>query len=120
MSIDLNTKGARLLAEIGFLGLSRDLPQHAEVVFAALARLRPAEEAGPVGLAMARLAAGDAQGAVRVLSQARPSETVIAFSCLAHAQLGDRAMARELRDELEDMDAPQALRDIAEGALAGS
>lgn len=119
MSIDLNTQGARLLAQIGFLGLSRNLPQHSEVVFAALTRLRPTEEAGPIGLAVARLSAGDAQGATRILAKARQSETVIAFSCLAHAQLGDRATAQELRDELEDMGAPAALRDIADGALAG-
>jgi hypothetical protein len=119
MSIDLNTQGARLLAEIGFLGLSRNLPQHSEVVFAALARLRPGEEAGHIGLAMSRLAAGDAQGAVNVLAQARQSETVVTFACLAHAQLGDREMVQELYDELVDMGAPEALREIAEGALTG-
>jgi hypothetical protein len=120
MSIDLNTQGARLLAEIGFLGLSRGVPQHSEVVFAALTRLRPGEEAGHIGLAMARLAADDAKGAVQVLSRARQSETVIAFACLAHARLGDREMAQELRDELVDMGAPQALREIADGALTGA
>ncbi|WP_163850647.1 hypothetical protein [Pseudooceanicola aestuarii] len=118
MTIELNTEGYKLLAEIGFLGISRGMAQQAEVVFSALHRLRPEEETGPIGLALTHLAANEAQAAVQVLEKARQSDTIIAFRCLAHARLGDRDTARELRDELHETGAAETLTAMADGALA--
>lgn len=119
MAIEIDSDEARLLVEIGFLGLGRGMPEAAEVVFSAISRLRPGQEAGPVGLALVALAQGAPERAVAILRAAPQTEAVLAFRAMAHARLGDRSMARELRDELRDMGADGALVTIAEDAAQG-
>lgn len=119
MAISIQTRAARLLVEIGFLGLSRGLPKHSVIVFSALASLRPDEEAATIGLGMSLLADGDPTRAVAALKTGPQTDSVLAFSCLAHARNGDKPMAAELRDELQDRGAAQDLLDIANNAVNG-
>lgn len=118
MTFDLTTQQARLLAEIGFLGLGRGLAGPAEVVFAALRRLRPHEEVSAIGAALVALAQGAPDRAVAVLRAGPQTEAVLAFRAVAHARLGERAVAAELLDDLESGGAAPELIDIARGALA--
>jgi len=118
MAIGLDTAGARLLAEVGFLGISRGLAGPAEVVFAALGRLRPQDEVAAVGLAMVALAQGAPARAVAALRAAPQSEAVMAFRAVAHARLGERAVAQELLADLESGGAAPELIEIARGAVA--
>lgn len=114
--MELTREEAQLLAELGFVGISRGRNRDAEMVFYALYRMRPKEEAAIVGLAMARLSQGNPAGALAVLTEARQTETVMAFAAVAHGSLGDLASARELAEELDEIGAPEALRAIARSA----
>ena len=118
MTIAIKTEAARLLAEVGFLGLSRGLQTNAEVVFTCLRGLRPDDEAGHIGLALSRLSDNDAAGALETLKAARQTEAVMAFCCLAHMRVGDKAAAQELREELAAMGAAKDLQEIATAAVS--
>lgn len=120
MAVWLDTQAARLLAEIGFLGISRGLIQPSEVVFAALARVRVEDDAPAIGLAMVALAQGAPDRAANVLQHARQSEPVMAFRAIAHAQLGERDIATDLLADLEAGNAPEHLLDIARDAIASA
>jgi hypothetical protein len=117
MAIEIKSEAARLLAEIGFLGLGRGLPAEAGRVFAALRALRPADEAGHVGLALAALAGRDAAGAVAILRQGPQTEAVMAFSCVAFARLGDKAAVAEIHADLLAMGAAAPIIAIAKEAM---
>ena len=120
MAIDVDADEAKLLAEIGFLGIGRGLPGPAQMVFTALAALRPDQEAAPIGLALTALAQGAPDRAAALLRAAPQTEAVLAFRVLALARLGDLALARELRDELAASGADTALKAIADTALDGN
>lgn len=117
MAVTLDTQAARLLAEIGFLGISRGLAEPSEVVFMALRRVRPDDEAPAIGLAMVALAQGAPDRAVAALRHARQSEAVLAFRSMAHAQIGEREIAEDLLAELEVGNAAEHLIEIARDAL---
>lgn len=119
MAIDVDADEAKLLAEIGFLGIGRGMTAPAQVVLAALAALRPDQEAAPIGLALAALAEGAPDRAAALLRRAPQTEPVLAFRALALARMGDLALARELRDELSAAGADAALLEIANSALDG-
>ncbi len=120
MGIEIDGATARLLAEIGFLGISRGLTGPSEVVFAALARLRPQDEVSAIGRALVALAQDAPDRAVAALRAVPQSEAVLAFRCVAHARLGERAEAEELLAELEVGGAPAELVEIGRGALAAA
>lgn len=117
MPIELKADAVRLFAEIGFLGLSRGQPAQAEVIFDMLRSLRPGEEAGAIGAALTALAANRPDAAVKTLKSAEQTPAVMAFAAMAHARLGETAMARALVEDLEAMGADSALLDMARGAL---
>jgi hypothetical protein len=117
MPIELKADAVRLFAEIGFLGLSRGHTGQAETIFDMLRSLRPGEEAGAVGMALTALAADRPDSAIKALKSAQQTATVIAFSALAHARLGEVAAARALVEDLEAMGAEATLLDMAQGAL---
>jgi predicted Zn-dependent protease len=117
MTIELKAEAVRLFAEIGFLGLGRGRTAEAETIFEMLRALRPSEEAGAVGSAMAALAVNRPDSAIKLLKAAEQTPAVMAFSALAHARLGESALARALVEDLEAMGAEPALLDMAQGAL---
>ena len=63
----LEADDARFLTEIGMLAAGRGDVPHADAIFEALRRLRPQRAYPLVGLAVARLNAGQAEEAVRLL-----------------------------------------------------
>ncbi len=67
MLVDSNE--VRLLTEIGFLASARGDTRRAQRIFDALERIRPANAAVYVGLALAYLNRGDADEALRVLDR---------------------------------------------------
>ena len=91
MAIEVSTEEAKLLAEIGFVGIGRDFAGPSKIVFMALGRVRPDEEAAPIGLALVALAQKEPQRAVSVLRDAPQTEAVIAFRAIAYAQVGEIA-----------------------------
>lgn len=66
----LEADDARFLTEIGMLAAGRGNVQHADTIFDALRRLRPERAYPLVGLAVARLNAGRADEAARLLEDA--------------------------------------------------
>lgn len=119
MPIELKAEAVRLFAEIGFLGLGRGHTGQSDVIFDMLCKLRPGEEAGVVGSALTALAAGKPDAAIRVLKAAEQTPAVMAFAAMAHAKLGEAALARALIEDLEAMGADAALLEMAQGALTG-
>lgn len=116
MAIEIDSETARLLTEIGFLGISRGLPAESSAVFAALRLLRPDSEGAAIGAGLAALGRGDAAAAVAHLRDAPQTEPVLAFRCIAHARLGERDVALELRDDLVAMGAGDDLIAITNAA----
>lgn len=69
----LEADDARILAEVGFLAAGRGDVAHADAIFQALRALRPGRAYPWLGLAVARLNAGRADEAVRLLEQGETS-----------------------------------------------
>ncbi|CAB3875898.1 hypothetical protein LMG3328_03034 [Achromobacter ruhlandii] len=69
----LDADDARILAEVGFLAAGRGDVPHADAIFQALRALRPGRAYPWLGLALARLNAGSADEAVRLLEQGEAS-----------------------------------------------
>ena len=96
----LEADDARFLTEIGMLAAGRGDVRHADTIFHALRRLRPERAYPVVGLAVARLNAGRANDAVRLLEDAvlaDPQErAVVRAWCGLALQLAGRS-AESLR-----------------------
>lgn len=116
MTFDIAADDLRLLAEIGFLGIGRGRHAEAAEIFALLRRMRPDQEAGHVGAAVAALAAGHVDQAAQILRAAPQTEAVMAFRALVHDRAGDRRLAAGLIEDLGFMRAGQAAMDIAGSA----
>lgn len=86
----------RLLADIGFIALSAGLDREAEAIFGGVEAARPGQEAGPLGIAMVKMARNDLDGAVAVLRALAPSDAALTYLGLALARRGDEAEARQL------------------------
>lgn len=69
----LDADDARILAEVGFLAAGRGDVAHADAIFQALRALRPGRAYPWLGLVVARLNAGRADEAVRLLEQGEAS-----------------------------------------------
>ena len=119
MTFDIAADDLRLLAEIGFLGIGRGRHAEAAAIFALLRRMRPEQEAGHVGSALAALAAGQVDQAGQILRAAPQTESVIAFRALVHDRAGDRRLAAGLIEDLGFMRAGPAAMEIAGAAMAG-
>ena len=90
----LEADDARLLTEIGMLAAGRGDVQHADTIFNALRRLRPGRAYPLVGLAVARLNAGQADEAVHLLENVAladgPEQGVVRAWCGLALQLAGR------------------------------
>lgn len=113
VAFDIAADDLRLLAEIGFLGIGRGRPAEAEAIFALLRRMRPDQEAGHVGGALAAMSAGRLDQAAQMLRSAPQTESVLAFRALVHERAGDKRMAAGLIEDLGFMRASPAAMDIA-------
>ena len=118
MAITLNAEAVKVFAEIGYLGVSRSAFDEAAVIFDMLQSLRPGEEAGAIGAALAALGRGAPEKAVSALETAEKTPAVMAFLALAYGQFGAKDQAYELVHELAAMDAEADLVKIAREALS--
>ena len=120
-AVPLSSEDARLLAELGFLGVSRGMAREADAVFKALALARPGGEAAAIGRALVLMGAGDARAAAAILRNAPPTDAVAAFTALALARAGEREDAAERLEDVADGSGPvaemarEALRDVDGG-----
>lgn len=92
----LKTEDVRLLADIGILALSAGLDRAAEAIFNGVAAARPAQEAGPLGLAMVQMSRSDLDAAVDILRALAPSDAVLTYLGLALMRRGDIAEASDV------------------------
>lgn len=111
------TDDVRMLADIGFLALSRGLDRHALAIFEGVRALRPAQEAGPLGIAMVQLHRGEVDAAVATLRGLRPSDAALTFLGLALARQGAQGEARALLSEVVTSAPDTPLAAIAREAL---
>lgn len=109
----------RLLAEIGLLGISKDMAQDARPVFECLKALRPEQETGYVGLALAAMAENDAQGAYDILKSAPATDAVSAFKVLALKQSGQDKAARLNAEDLQQSASGSVFAEMAMEAAGG-
>lgn len=119
MTFGVAVDDLRLLAEIGFMGIGRGLPEDAAAVFAFLRAQRPDLEAGHVGGALAELAMGHLSEATEMLRAGPQTESVLAFRALIHGRAGDQGMAAEILSDLGFMRAGSAAMEIAAGTMPG-
>ena len=100
MAVELESKDARALADIGFIALSRGLDRHAAAIFVGLQAARPKEEAGFIGGALVDLARGEVEAALRILRSLPPTDAALTFLGMALIRHGDKAEARDVLGEV--------------------
>lgn len=113
----LHAEEVRLLADIGFMALSAGLFREAEVIFQGVDAARPNGEAGPIGLAMLRMADNDLEQAIAILKSQRRSVAAKAYLGLALARQGDRERARKTLKSVIDRAAESPFAALAEAGL---
>lgn len=119
MSIDAMTSDdVRLLVDIGFIALSAGFNRDAESIFAGVAAARPAQEAGPLGSAMVRMAEGDPAGAAAILRRLPPSDAAQTYLGLALLRLGEVGEARRTLQGVAETAAGTPFGTLAAGTLA--
>ena len=94
--VELKADDVRMLVDLGYIALSRGLPDKAAAIFAGVQAARPAHEAGFIGGALVSLARGEMETAVKTLRSLPPTDTARTFLAMALIQSGDRTAAREI------------------------
>lgn len=92
----LDAEDVRYLVEIGFIALAAGAHAEAEIIFEGVKAARPAQEAGPLGIAMVAMARGDFEAAVRKLRAMPPEPAALTYLGIALARCGERHLARTL------------------------
>jgi hypothetical protein len=92
---------ARLMADVGFMAISRGFDTEALVIFDGLTAARPTQEAGPLGRALVHLLRDEIDEAARLLRALPPSDAALSFLALAKSRSGDKAAARELLENVK-------------------
>ncbi len=99
----IGSQDIRLLAEIGFLALSKGMHAEAEAIFDGIAVVRPDQEVSFIGRGLVALARGDAHAAVAILRQGPKTDAVATYLALALARTGERDAAKEQLEDVADM-----------------
>jgi hypothetical protein len=110
---NIDKEDVQLLADIGLLALSYGKLETAETIFKGVQAARPANEAGPLGLALANLARGDVAAAVETLRKLPPSDPVQLYLGIALLRSGDKRAAEEIFSDLIKTAGGTAYGDIA-------
>ena len=113
----LKAEDVRLLADIGFLALSAGLDLEAQAIFGGVKAARPAQEAGPLGLAMVQMARADLDGAIGLLRALPPSDAALTYLGLALLRRGDTAEASDLFGNVMATAAGTPFAEIAAASL---
>lgn len=100
----------RLLAEIGFVACGARNIRDAQAIFDNLRLLAPHRTYPYIGLAMARMAAGDPLAAVRILREEAPArdDDVLVFLALALRDANRTADSEKVLREILAREAPDA------------
>ena len=103
----VTSEDVQLLTQVGFIAAGRADVERAEAIFGALLAVRPRRAFAHVGLACARMNAGDAGAAARALERALPgvaegedADTVQAFLGLALQLDGRLGESRRVLQEV--------------------
>lgn len=103
----VTSEDVQLLTQVGFIATGRADVERAEAIFGALLAVRPRRAFAHVGLACARMNAGDAGAAARALERALPgvaegedADTVQAFLGLALQLDGRLGESRRVLQEV--------------------
>ena len=115
----LDSDEARLLVEIAYCGLARGLLSHAGRVFTGVLAVRPDLDAARVGLALIDLRSGQPAAAEHRLRGCPPSDAARLFLGWALRDLGDKAEARRILDDVAATSSELAYADTARQLLAG-
>ncbi len=86
----------RMLADIGFIAVSRGFKEHALAIFEAVKVVRPKGEAGYLGMSMVDILDGNPGAAVEALSSAPRSVAVNTFLGIALVQSSDLEGGRQV------------------------
>jgi hypothetical protein len=93
---EMTSEDVRVLADLGYVALSRGLDQHAMAIFQGVKTARPQGEAGAIGIALVHLLRGDMDTAIKLLRGAGPGDAARTFLGIALARHGDVDEAKKL------------------------
>ena len=96
----LNSEELKLLADIGFIAVSRGLSNHAGAIFDVIREMRPEQEAGFLGHGMIKILEGNASEALKDLEAAPKTDGVLTFLGIAYIQTGNAQKGKELLEEV--------------------
>ncbi|MEM7693051.1 MAG: hypothetical protein AAF318_01260 [Pseudomonadota bacterium] len=108
----------RLLAEIGFLALSKGLTVEAERIFEGIAAVRPGQEVSAIGRGLTALAKGDANAAVTILRAGPKTDAVATYLALALAKAGETDAAKAQLTDIAEMALDPTFAAVARDAAA--
>lgn len=97
----LEREDLRMLVDIGFIALNAGQSERSVAIFNGIAAIRPEAEAGPLGLALNRMALGQHLEAAEILRRLPPSDAALTYLGLCAARLGDVAEARRILRNVE-------------------
>ncbi len=107
----------KLLADIGFIAVSRGLFDHASAIFDALKAMRPEAEAAFLGQGMIDILRGAPVDAITTLKNAPRTDAVYTFLGIALMQAGDLEEGRKLLEDVRSSAAGTPFARIAEHSL---
>ncbi|EAV41319.1 hypothetical protein SIAM614_00974 [Stappia aggregata IAM 12614] len=108
----------RLFVDIGFVAISRGNSCAAAAVFEAVRLVRPKQEAGYIGGALACLAQGEAEAAIQFLRAGPKTAASRAFLGLALVLRGECGNGRSVLQSVVDLAPSTPLEELARGVLA--
>lgn len=112
----LHTDQVKLLAELGFIALMRNMDDNARKIFKGVEAARPEQEAAAIGLAMLDLKTNNIDSAIDRLKKFSSSEKALTFLGLAFFRKGETAKAvKVLNDAIsigENTEASTLAKDI--------
>ncbi|WP_152503322.1 hypothetical protein [Labrenzia sp. THAF82] len=113
-----STDELRLLVEVGFVSISKGEPGAAAEVFEAVRLLRPKQDAGYIGGALAALMAEDPNAAVQLFGGAPDTPAARTFRGLALLRSGDVRQGRGCLRSVVDNAPSSAFAQLSEELLS--
>lgn len=105
----LSSEQVKVLAELGFTALMRDMDEQALTIFKGVEAARPGQEAAAIGLAMLDLKKNNIDSAINHLKKFSANEQALTFLGLAYFRKGEVAKATKvLNDAISIAKDPQS------------
>lgn len=96
----LQAEDVRVLADLGFMAISRGLDKEAESIFGGVMAARPDNEAGYIGKALVKLYRSELEQAIAILRKLPPTDTARLFLGMALGRAGQPDDARAILSDL--------------------